>query len=112
MPVVMVTAAEHPAGVDLLGGVADAIAGALGLGDGDVIAMGAAPSAVAVSGRGGRGGAGRGWIVVSIRGSDRGPVATRAARAAAQSAAADWGMRHDVAVEGVWTEWIPPEPTW
>jgi len=109
MPVVIVTAAEHPAGVDLLGGIADAVAAALGLGDGDVIAVGAAAAAVAVSGRGP--GAGD-WIVVSIHGSDRGADATRAARAAAESAAADWGMSHDVAVEGVWTEWIPPEPTW
>lgn len=103
MPVVTITASPHPAERELLSGVADAVAGALGLGEGDVIALAVATRAMVASGQGDAD-----WMLVSIHGSDRGDDAASAAREAAGAATADWNRRHGVE-RGVWCEWVLPQ---
>lgn len=108
MPVVTVAVAPHAEERDLLTRLADAIADALELATGDVIAMsvpvretvssGAAPDAVSVP-----------WVLISIHGSDRGAEKTRRACEAARIAAADWSRRHGVGQEGEWCEWLLPQ---
>lgn len=106
MPVVILTAADHPQREVLLPEIADAIAGTLGLGPGDVIVHAVTAVATAISG----GGVAAGWPLVSIHGSHRGAGATAAARDAAQRAVQRWSDRHGVAIGGVWTEWVVPAP--
>lgn len=114
MPVVTIAAPAHAASPELLRDVADAVARALDLGPGDVIAMATPVHAVVASGgRPGVGGAP--WALVSIHGSDRGAEPMRNARAAAEEAARDWSRRHaasgeaDGYLEGVWCEWVLPQ---
>lgn len=116
MPVVTVAAPYHAASHELLLAVADAVAGALSLGPGDVIAMATPVHAVAVNGGGPSGGAvARPWALVSIHGSDRGVESMQRARAAAREATSDWSRRHatsgeiDGYLEGVWCEWLLPQ---
>ncbi|KQO96996.1 hypothetical protein [Leifsonia sp. Leaf264] len=106
MPVITITVGDHPALTELLTSVADSVARALELSDGDVIATSVPASTFVASG----GAILTGWPVVSIHGSDRGEAASRAARAAAAGAVADWASAHSIEFEGVWTEWVPPHP--
>ncbi|WP_144876261.1 hypothetical protein [Microbacterium sp. 1.5R] len=114
MPVVTVAAPAHAASHELLLTVADAVADALDLAPGDVIALSTPASAVVVNGAGADAAA-KPWALISIHGSDRGAEATRRARAAAGAAATDWSRRHaapgdvDGYLEGVWCEWLLPQ---
>jgi len=114
MPVVTVAAPAHAATHELLLNVADAVADALGLGPGDVIAMATPVHAVVASGCR-TDAAGSPWALVSIHGSDRGAELMRSARAAAEKATRDWSRRHAVSgeddgyLEGVWCEWVLPQ---
>ncbi|MFF2371226.1 hypothetical protein [Agromyces sp. NPDC058110] len=120
MPLVTVTAPTHPAQYRLLSAVADAVAQALALGDGDVLATWVAASAVVASGASPERRAPEGsapdaapagaWPIVSLHGGDRGPVAVDAACAAAEQAVRDWAHRNAIELEGVWTEWLTPRP--
>lgn len=105
MPVVTVTA-PPPADAVLLRAVADAIAGALDLGPGDVIAILVRADAVALSG----GEDADAWPVVAIHGAGRGADRTARTRAAAERAVAEWAASAGLALGGVWTEWVPPDP--
>jgi len=108
MPVVTITTRPHSKRAQLLAAVADAVAEAIGLGPGDVIAMSLDASASIGSG----GATPRGdWLIISIHGSNRGADATAAARTAAARAAADWGRENRIDIEGVWSEWILPQAT-
>ncbi|MRX44754.1 hypothetical protein [Agromyces kandeliae] len=107
MPIVSVTAPAHPAGRELLAGIAGAIASSLGLGERDVLAV-SVESSRSVAG-GGASDAGT-WIVVTIHGSDRGDAAIGRAREAAQDAVARWASAQSLELEGVWCEWLAPQP--
>lgn len=107
MPVVTIAAPAHPDEAQLLGRVADAVADALGLGPGDVVAM-SIPARTTVA-SGGQGVASPPWTVIGIHGSDRGAVAMRRACDAAHAVAADWNLEHDGDLEGVWCEWLLPQ---
>lgn len=108
MPVVTVALAPHARIESLLRSVADAVAFALALGDGDVIAS-HIPLGTTVS-SGGDGALAPRWVIVSIQGSDRGADATAAARAAAEASVREWALAERENLEGVWTQWIPPTP--
>lgn len=108
MPVITVALAPHAAERELLGSVADAVADALGLAPGDVIAMSVPVRTTVTNGARTDAAAAR-WALISIHGSDRGAEQTRRACAAAQDAAADWSRRHSVDQEGVWCEWLLPQ---
>ncbi|BDZ54467.1 hypothetical protein [Agromyces marinus] len=107
MPIVTVIHPEHSAGTDLLTRVADAVSDSLGLGPGDVIAMGTPVLAAVASG----GAATHPWPVVTIHGSDRGREAHGRACDAASGAVADWAEEHGIRIEGTWSEWITPQPS-
>lgn len=106
MPVVLISAAEHPELDGLARAVADAVAEALTLAPGDVV------TAVTPTGRwvASGGGATSDWIVCHLHGSDRGPDARDDAQRAAQAAARDWAAAHGVAVGGMWTSWLLSTP--
>lgn len=105
MPLVTVALLPHPAEEALLSRVADAVADALGLAAGDVIALTTPVRTAAVSGRGPLT---TRWPIVTVHGSDRGEEAMRAALTAAEHAIMAWGESNGVAIEGVWTEWALP----
>ena len=105
MPLVTISAAEHAAEETLLRAVADAVADALGLGDGDVIALATPVRSMVASGRDGAAGP---WPIATIHGSDRGEQPMRAALAAAEQAMLDWGRDQRDEIEGVWVEWALP----
>lgn len=108
MPVVTVAAPPHPAYRALLCGVADAIADALGLEPGGVIALGT-PVTDTVANHPRSDAPEPHWILISIHGSDRGIDLTGDAREFAKRAAADWARTHG-SVEGeVWCEWVLPQ---
>jgi len=114
MPVVTVASREHPRSRELLLAIADAVAGALELGAGQVIAL-AIPAPVTVASGDdptapatGAGGPTAGWAVVTVHGSDRGEAATTRACDAAVRAAADWSRNTGIEFEGVWCEWQRP----
>lgn len=108
MPLVTITTRPHLKRTQLLAAVADAVAEAIEVGPGDVIAMSLDASASIGSG----GATPQGdWLIISIHGSDRGDDATTAARAAATRAAADWGRENLIDIGGVWSEWILPQAT-
>lgn len=106
MPVVLVAAPPHPETPALLVAVADAIAGALELAAGDVIATHVPTAAQAASG----GAAIDPWPVVTIHGGDRGAALTEAARAAAEGAVLGWAEIVGVALGGAWISWVPSAP--
>ncbi|QKJ18264.1 hypothetical protein [Microbacterium hominis] len=109
MPVVTVTAAPHP-GVDrLVLSVAEAVAEALSLGTGDVIATFVPSGASAVSGADAAASVSF-WPIVSIHGSNRGREKMDAARTAAESAVRAWTDENRIDCEGVWTQWLTPLP--
>jgi hypothetical protein len=108
MPVITVASAPHPEERDLLLSVADAVADALTLSPGDVIAM-STPVRETVANGHSADAAAEPWVLISIHGSDRGADAVTRARDAAREAAADWSRRHGVAQEGVWCEWLLPQ---
>lgn len=108
MPLITVAALPHPEELSLLEGLADAVADALDLGAGDVIAMSVPVRTTAVSGRVGAVSSAP-WTLISIHGSDRGTDRMRLACDAARAAAADWSSRHDADREGVWCEWLLPQ---
>src|SRR5689334_20359271 len=87
MPIVTVLAEPHPDAATLVHDVADAVAHALGLGDGDVIATFVPAGVSAASGSAAET---AGWPVVSIHGGDRGHAKMEAARAAAEAAVRSW----------------------
>lgn len=114
MPVVTVASREHPRLRELLLAVADAVAGELGLGAGQVIAL-ATPAPLSVASGDAASAAeasdprpSGGWAVVTVHGSDRGEPATTRACDAAARAAADWSRSAGVEFEGVWCEWQRP----
>lgn len=107
MPVVTVTLPPDAATPALLREVADAIANALGLGPGAVLAMTVAAGPVV--GSGGTA-AGTTWPLVSIHGSDRGDDPVTRARRAAEAAIHRWAEREGRDLGGVWSEWIVPQP--
>lgn len=109
MPVVTILAPPHPSVDALLLAVADAIADALDLADGDVIVTHVASGASAVSGADAAVPA-SGWPLVSIHGSDRGRERMDAARSEAEAAVRAWCAGNDVECEGVWTQWLLPMP--
>jgi hypothetical protein len=106
MPIVTILAEPHPDAATLVRDVADAVAHALGLDDGDVIATFVLAGRSAVSGSG----AAAGWPVVSIHGGDRGQAKMDAARAAAESVVRSWLATTALEHGGVWTEWLTPMP--
>ena len=107
MPIVTILAEPHPDAATLVHDVAGAVAHALGLGDGDVIATFVPAGVSAASGSAG---AAAGWPVVSIHGGDRGQAKMDAARAAAESAVRSWLGTTALEHGGVWTEWLTPMP--
>ncbi|MEU1972975.1 hypothetical protein ABZ477_15075 [Microbacterium sp. NPDC019599] len=107
MPVVTVLAEPHPDAAGLVSAVADAVAQALGLGDGDVIATFVSAGPTAVSGSAA---AAVAWPVVTIHGSDRGTAKMDAARAATEASVRSWMSAHAVEHEGVWSEWLTSTP--
>ncbi|MFF2486035.1 hypothetical protein ACFVSU_06525 [Microbacterium sp. NPDC058062] len=109
MPVVTITAAPHPHVGGLLLAVADAIASALELGDGDVIATHVASGESATSGADAAASVSV-WPIVSIHGSDRGREKIEAARAAAETAVREWAQSEGAQCEGVWTQWLTSLP--
>lgn len=106
MPVVTV-AAPAPADAALLSAIADAVADALDLGPGDVIATLVETSAVAASG----GVTIDPWPVVTIHGSDRGAQGITRSRSAAKHAAVEWAAALGLSLGGVSTEWAFPDRT-
>lgn len=106
MPVVLISATEHPELDGLARAVADAVAEALALAPGDVVA------AVTPTGRWVASGDGvtADWIVCQLHGSDRGPGARDGAQRAAQAAARDWAAAHGVALGGTWASWLLSTP--
>jgi hypothetical protein len=109
MPVVTVVAAPHPAAGALVIAIAGAVATALDLDAGDVIATHIPSGVSAVSGADAAS-AVSAWPVVSIHGSDRGRERMDAARAAAEAAVRTWCTDHEEPCEGVWTQWLLPMP--
>ncbi|WP_426517394.1 hypothetical protein ACPPVQ_00180 [Diaminobutyricibacter sp. McL0618] len=109
MPIVTVTTSKHPEVHTLLAGIADAIADALQLGEGDVIARAIDASPGVASDRSADASAVE-WPIVTIHGSDRGASLVGMARSAAEAAVRQWARIHGVEIEGVWSEWIVPQP--
>jgi hypothetical protein len=105
MPLVTVAFAPHPHEDSLLQAVADAVAQALGLADGDVIAAAVPVRSMVASG--GTTSA-PSWAIVTIHGSHRGETAMQEAMTGAERAILEWGTRHRVNIEGAWTEWVRP----
>ncbi len=105
MPVVTVSFPRHPAAHALLRDVADALATALELGAGDVLVSHIETAGLTASGTGA---SPDWWPIVSVHGSDRGRAVHELARAAAESAVRSWAAREEVALGGVWSEWITP----
>lgn len=105
MPVVIVSFPRHPLAHALLGDVADSLAAALALGDGDVLVSQVETTGLTASGSGP---VAAWWPVVSIHGSDRGSDLAAAGRAAVEAAVRSWAARTGVELGGVWSEWITP----
>lgn len=112
MPVLTIATVPHTAERDLLQSVADAVAGALELAPGDVIAM-SIPVRTTVTNGARTDAEATPWALISIHGSDRGAESTARACRAARHAAADWSRRQvengGVDLEGVWCEWLLPQ---
>jgi hypothetical protein len=113
MPVLLVAAPPHPDAPALVAGVADAVAHALGLGDGDVIAAHVPTGVQAVSG----GASTAPWATVTIHGGDRGAESVLLARAAAEGAVLAWAELIGAGpnaprpvLGGVWVSWVPSTP--
>ncbi|GAA1584406.1 hypothetical protein BJ960_000207 [Leucobacter aridicollis] len=83
--------------------VAEAVAGALDLGAGDVIVL---ETPYVDSARSGPLKSSGHWVLVTLRGSDRGVDARDRAVTAASAAVATWAERSGVGLEGVWCEWL------
>lgn len=109
MPVVTVTVAPHERIDALVVAVADAVADALSLGAGGVIATFVPSGASATSGRGAAASV-SGWPIVSIHGTDRGSERMGHARTAAEAAVREWCAQNGQDIEGVWTQWLTPLP--
>ena len=107
MPVVTVLAAPHRDTRGLLSVVADAVADTLGLGEGDVIATFDASGETVQSGTAGPV---PHWPVVTVQGSAREQSMMEAARSSAEAAVRAWAVDHEVAIGGVWTQWLVPVP--
>ena len=105
MPLVTIALRPHPAEDALLAATADAVADALGLAAGDVIALATPVRSLAASGRGT---IDVEWPIVAVHGSDRGEEPTARALAAAERTVLSWGREHRMQIEGVWTEWLLP----
>lgn len=104
MPVVTVAAPAH-ADIDrLLASVADAVAAALALGPGDVLAVHVPTGPTVAS----TVGASAPWIVVTACGSDRGRERMDAARDAGATETRAWAARVGLDLGGVWTQWQLP----
>lgn len=109
MPVVTVAVPAHPSVGRLLIDLADAVASALGLGDGDVITVHTPSGASAKSGMDAAT-AVSAWHVVTVQGSDRGRENMEAALRAVEAAVRSWCERGDLDCEGVWAQWLKPLP--
>lgn len=112
MPVITIATVPHPAEHELLRGVADAVADALSLAPGDVIAM-SIPVRTTVANGATTDAEAKPWALISIHGSDRGAANMERASAAARRAAADWSGPQAAGggadLEGVWCEWLLPQ---
>lgn len=112
MPVVTIATAPHAEEREVLQLVADAVADALRLAPGDVIAM-SIPVRTTVTNGASADAAPNPWALISIHGSDRGEEQIERACAAAKQAAADWSRRQvedgGAELEGVWCEWLLPQ---
>lgn len=106
MPVVTLAAPSHPAIGGLLAVVADAVAGALALGAGDVVVTHIPTGASALSGTTDA----PTWAIVTVHGSDRGRERMASALAAVETTVQRWSADHTAGYEGVWTEWLLPAP--
>lgn len=109
MPVVTLAAPPHPHVGGLLVQLADAVAVALALDAGDVIAV-HVPTGVSATSGAVVAAPASAWSLVSIHGSDRGREKMEATRAAAEASVRGWCDRNDVDCEGVWTQWLTPLP--
>ena len=107
MPVLTVHAEPVADVAGLLSALADAVADALELGDGDVIATFVPAGPTVVSGS--REPAST-WPVVTIHGRDRGAAKMEAARAAAEASVRSSLRAAEVEHGGVWVEWVTPAP--
>ena len=106
MPVVIVSAPRHDAAPALLTAVADAVADALGLAAGDVLASQVETSGIVSNHGATPEGA---WPIVSIHGGDRGEEAQSRALTQAETAVRAWADGVGFVLGGVWSEWIPPK---
>ncbi len=104
MPVIQVFAPEARDVRSLLGRIADDVAGALGLGVGDVIVTFVPVTETAVSGGADTGAC---WPVVTVHGRPRAADASREALVAAENAVRAWGVDAGLTVLGVWAAWTP-----
>ena len=108
MPVITVLTPARDDTSVLLQAVADAVAGALELGPGGVIAQSVTPAATVASG-------GHGtcapWIVVTIQESDRGHERIDLARSAAEATVRSWAQQFEIEIGGVWSQWQTPTAT-
>ena len=107
MPVVTVLATPHRDSRALLAAVADAVAAALGLGEGDVLAT-LVPAGETV--QSGTAGPVPLWPVVTVQGSARERSMMEAARSSAEAAVRTWAVDRGVVIGGVWTQWLTPMP--
>lgn len=107
MPLVIVTMPPHPDLLALLSSVADDVAHALGLGDGDVLVSHVESRSLTASGLP-HDPAAPWWPLVVLHGGDRGPDASTAAREAADAAVRAWAQRNAVPLGGVWAQWLTP----
>lgn len=107
MPIItiLIETPSDPAG--LLSSVSDAVAIALGLADGQVIATLVPAGPTVVSGSSALASP---WPIVTIHGADRGNAKMEAALSAAEVSVRSWLSGHDIEFEGVWVQWLTPTP--
>lgn len=103
MPVVSVLAPPLPQRRALLSGIADGIAEALALGEGDVVVLAQESVACVVSG-----GDDAAWVRIEVSGSARGEVATATALQHAEQAVQAWAEHTQQRIDGVWATWSTP----
>ncbi|PDQ35999.1 MAG: hypothetical protein B5766_02310 [Candidatus Lumbricidophila eiseniae] len=105
MPLVTIVLRPHSAEKELLTAVANAVAQALALGIGEVIAIATPVSGIVASG--GVPPVGQ-WLIATVHGSDRGEEEMRTGLTELERAIRDWATDNNVVMEGVWTEWVLP----
>src|SRR6218665_2696331 len=105
MPLVTIVLRPHSAEKELLTAVANAVAQALALGIGEVIAIATPVSGIVASG--GVSPVGQ-WLLPTPTGSDRGAEEEWIGLTELERAIRDWATDNNVVMEGVWTEWVLP----